>query len=332
MPRRDEVLCAESPTNSIPGNLSALNGVPIYRHRDDLSSSVPCLQSRSSLLFQQMAKHVLQRVLLCPPAYFDVVDQKNPYMSETTRVDRAKAQQQWQTLRSALERTGCQVETIAPVPGLEDMVFAANQVFVGAGALHPRFVVPSRMRHVSRRREVPYFVEWFARNGFEIVDAGLEGEFLEGHGDLLAHPKRNVVWAGHGFRSSPEGVARFARAVHGEGLEVEPLRLVDPVFYHLDTCFAPLNEDAAIVYPGALAAESLDALRRGWKRLHEIGRDDALEFACNGVAVGGHFIVSHITPALRRILDREALTALLVDTSEFEKAGGSVFCLKALLL
>ena len=67
-----------------------------------------------------MPKHVL----LCPPAYFDVIDQKNPYMSEKIPVDHIRAQRQWQALRSALEQAGCQVETIPPAPDLEDMVFA----------------------------------------------------------------------------------------------------------------------------------------------------------------------------------------------------------------
>ena len=270
-------------------------------------------------------------VLMCRPSFFTVRDVKNPFMHVDAVVDREAASRQWTSLHDAFDRLGVTPQVVDAVEDFEDMVFAANQAFVGAGTLHARFVVPSRMRHPSRRREVPYYIEWFARNGFAIVDAGLEGEFLEGHGDLLQHPERDVVWAGHGFRSSAEGVARFARAVRAEGLEIEPLQLVDPVFYHLDTCFAPLNEDAAMVYPDALAAESLDALRRGWKRLHEIARDDALQFVCNGVAVGRHFIVSHLTPALRSILERENLTPVVVDASEFEKAGGSIFCLKALL-
>ena len=58
-----------------------------------------------------------KRVLLCPPTYFDVVDQKNPYMSGESPVDHAKARSQWQTLRSALEQSGCEVETIGIRPG-----------------------------------------------------------------------------------------------------------------------------------------------------------------------------------------------------------------------
>jgi len=268
---------------------------------------------------------------MCPPAFFTVRDVKNPFMHAGAVVDRDAAVRQWEALRDTFARLGITPYAIEPAADLEDMVFAANQAFIGAGRLHARFAVPSRMRFASRQREVPYYVEWLARNGFAITDAELEDEYLEGHGDLLQHPGRTLVWAGYGFRSSEAGVMRFARAVRAEGFTVAPLQLVDEVFYHLDTCFAPLSADAAIVYPGALAAESLDALRRGWTRLHEIDRDDALQFVCNGVVAAGRFVVSHVTPALQRVLEREHLVPEVVDVSEFEKAGGSVFCLKALL-
>lgn len=275
--------------------------------------------------------HTVTGVLMCPPAFFTVRDVKNPFMRVDAMVDRDRAAHQWESLKNTFARLGVTPHVLEPADDLEDMVFAANQAFIGAGIRHARFAVPSRMRYSSRQREVPFYVDWLARNGFTVIDAALEDEFLEGHGDLLQHPGRNLVWAGHGFRSSREGIAKFARAVQGEGLTVAPLQLVDEVFYHLDTCFAPLSEDAAIVYPDALDAESLDALRRGWTRLYDIERDDALQFVCNGVAVNERFVVSHLTPALRRILDREKLMPEIVDVSEFEKAGGSVFCLKALL-
>jgi N-dimethylarginine dimethylaminohydrolase len=268
---------------------------------------------------------------MCPPAYFTVRDVKNPFMRADAAVDRGLAEQQWAALRDAFASVGIEPLTIDPVDDLEDMVFTANQVFVGSGAVHRRFVVPSQMRHASRRREVPHFVEWFRRRDYDVVDAALGDEYLEGHGDLLQHPERTIVWAGYGFRSSREGVRRFAKAMQPEGITIEPLELVDPVFYHLDTCFAPLSADAAIVYSGALAAESLERLRRGWNRLYEVTREDALRFVCNGVAVEGRFLVSHLPPALERILLAEDIAPLRVDVSEFEKSGGSVFCMKTLL-
>jgi N-dimethylarginine dimethylaminohydrolase len=272
-------------------------------------------------------------VLMCPPTYYAVREVKNPFMHLETPVNAELAARQWAALRDAFDSLGVVTHVIEPVEDLEDMVFTANQVFVGTGLVHARFVVPSCMRHPSRRPEVRYVVSWFAAHGFDAIDLRLDanaGEFLEGHGDLMRQPASRVVWAGHGFRSSEAGVKRFAHAMQPEGIEVEPLRLLDPTFYHLDTCFAPLHGEAALLYPGAFADESLRALRRGWKRLHELTRDEALQFACNGVAVNRHFLASHLSPSLEAILAAEGLAPYRVDTSEFEKSGGSVFCMKAL--
>ncbi|HWW16137.1 MAG TPA: arginine deiminase-related protein [Candidatus Dormibacteraeota bacterium] len=274
-----------------------------------------------------MAKHVL----LCPPAYFDVVDQKNPYMSKDSRVDRAQAQRQWQALCSALEEAGCKVETIAPTPGLEDMVFAANQVFVGFHEAVGKFIVPSRMAHASRQREVRFYVDWFRQRGYKIIDADLGSDHLEGNGDLLWHPDWSRIYAGYGFRSTQAGVEKLRGAMSKLGVPVVPLRLVDPYCYHLDTCFCPLNSDAVLIYAGAFAPESLVTLRRFWKRVHELTADEAHKFMGNGIAINRRYLTPYVTPHLEAILRQEGLAPVIVDTSEFEKSGGSLFCMKAFL-
>jgi N-dimethylarginine dimethylaminohydrolase len=274
-----------------------------------------------------MAKHVL----LCPPAYFDVVDRKNSYMLPNTSVDQENAQRQWQALCSALEQTGCQVETIAPAPGLEDMVFAANQVFVGFHERIGKFIVPSRMVHASRRREVPFYVEWYRQRGFKIIELDLGADHLEGHGDLLWHPDWSRIYAGYGFRSTQAGVEKFREAMSKLGIPVVPLRLVDPYCYHLDTCFCPLNNEAALVFPGAYAPESLATLRQFWQRVHELTTSEAHRFMGNGIVANGSYLTPYLTPHLEAILSQEAVAPVIVGTSEFEKAGGSLFCMKAFL-
>jgi N-dimethylarginine dimethylaminohydrolase len=274
-----------------------------------------------------MAEHVL----LCPPAFFDVVDQKNPYMSRKRPVDREKAQRQWQALLSALEQAECRVETIVPVPGLEDMVFAANQVFVGCHEGVGKFIVPSRMVHASRRREVPFYVDWYRRRGFKIIEVDLGADYLEGHGDLLWQPDRSRIYAGYGFRSSQGGVEKFRDAMSKMGIPVVPLRLVDPFCYHLDTCFCPMNNEALLIYPGAYAPESLGTLRQFWQRIHELTAEEAHKFMGNGIVANGNYLTPYTTPHLEAILRKEALTPIIVDTSEFEKSGGSLFCMKAFL-
>ena len=272
-----------------------------------------------------------KRVLLCPPTYFDVVDQKNPYMAGKPPVDRDKALRPWHALRSVLEQAGCEVETIDPISGLEDMVFAANQVFVGFQEKIGKFIVPSRMVHPSRQREVPFYVDWFRQRGFKIIDLNLGDDHLEGHGDLLWHPDWSRIYSGYGFRSTRAGVAKFADAMSKLGIDVVPLQLIDERCYHLDTCFNPLNTDAVLIYPGAYAEESLAVLRRFWKRTHELTTDEAHKFMGNGIVANGHYLTPYITPHLEAILRQERLAPVIIDTSEFEKSGGSLFCMKAFL-
>ena len=279
----------------------------------------------------------MNRALFCPPDYFEIRDVKNPFMRGAEPVDREIAEAQWEGVRRAFEEAGVATEVIPAVRDLEDMVFANNQVFVGQGREGERFIVPSHMRFPSRQREVPYFVEWFRGRGYRVIELDLRNEFLEGHGDLLWHADEFAeplhatalrVWAGHGVRSSRGGVEQFAAAISEMGVEVVPLELVDARFYHLDTCFALLTPEAALIYPGAFSRGALASIRAGCPRIHEVEEQEALGFVCNGVAANGRFLTPRVTPGLARALEREGLAPVVVETSEFEKSGGSVCCLK----
>jgi arginine dihydrolase len=305
------------------------------------SARLSCLKSKlrhyrsppflARFALTQLPSLFMPKVLLCPPDYFDVVDQKNPYMTREAAVDLGKARRQWDALCSALQQSGCEIETIAPVAGLEDMVFAANQVFVGAKNGYGNFVVPSRMVYASRRREVPFFVDWCRERGYRVIELDLGDDYLEGHGDLLWHPDGSRIYAGYGFRSTRGGVERFSAALSRMGIPVEPLQLVDPYCYHLDTCLCPLNNEAALIFPGAFSAEALATLHKLWKRTHLLSAHEAYRFMANGIVANGSYITAAVTPELEAILAQEKLKPVIVETSEFEKAGGSCFCMKMFL-
>lgn len=273
----------------------------------------------------------MPKVLLCPPDYFDVVDQKNPYMTGKSAVDRVKARRQWEAVCSVLQQSGYEIETIEPAPGLEDMVFAANQVFVGEKAGYGKFVVPSRMRYESRHREVRFFVDWFQRRNYQIIELDFGSDYLEGHGDLLWHPDGSRIYAAYGFRSTRGGIEKFTTAMAKMGIDIVPLELIDPFCYHLDTCLCPLNNEAALIYPGAFSAAALAALHKYWPRPHLLTTEEAHGFMGNGIVANGTYITPRMTPQLEGILRGEGLKSLIVETSEFEKAGGSCFCMKTFL-
>jgi N-dimethylarginine dimethylaminohydrolase len=274
----------------------------------------------------------MPKALVCPPTYFDVVDKKNPYMQGQT-VDQAKARAQWDNLCDVLRRNGCEIETIEPVPGLEDMVFAANLIFVGAKPGYGKFAVPSRMVYDSRQREVPFYVNWCRQHDYQIIELDLSQsrDCLEGHGDLLWHPDGSRIYAGYGFRSTRGGIEKFSLAMSKMNIPVIPLELIDPYCYHLDTCLCPLNPEAVLIFPGAYSDAALALIHKFWPRVHLLTADEAHGFMGNGIVANGAYITPRVTSPLEAILKQEGLNPVIVDTGEFEKAGGSCFCMKTFL-
>ncbi len=269
----------------------------------------------------------MARVLFCDPQHFNIVDSKNPFMKPGEPLDLALASKQWESVKAAFADAGFIVEVLNSVAELEDMVFANNQVFVSESKAG-KFIVPSRMRYSSRQREVPHYVAWFKDRGYRVIELDFGDDYLEGHGDLLWHADGSKVWAGYGFRSTLGGVKKFAAAMEPLGAKVIPLELRDPRFYHLDTCFAPLTSKSVLVHPAAFTPQSYQTIQQNCERVYIVGEDDALRFVCNGVAAGGRFITPYLSPQVATALSRERLQPVVVDTSEFQKSGGSVCCLK----
>src|SRR5438128_474483 len=69
------------------------------------------------------------------------------------------------------------------------------------------------------------------------------------------------------------------------GVEVLPMELVDPRFYHLDTCFCPLMPDWALYYPGAFDEYGRSVLSDRIPNLIEVATEEAVSFSCNAVVV-----------------------------------------------
>lgn len=268
-------------------------------------------------------------VLMCSPDYFDVVDVKNPFMSgQVGTVNRTLARKQWEELRVAFETAGKPVSLIQPLEGLEDMVFCANQTLVGLTPKMERVCLLGNMRHPSRRREVPAFESWFKREGYRIARLKDSTLLFEGAGDALWHPGKRLLWGGHGFRSQPEAYDEVARVFE---TPVVLLKLVNEKFYHLDTCFCPLTPEAVLIYPSAFDAASLELILKIFPVVLTASESEASRYmACNAAVLDGRTaVVQRGTTSVSRHMGGMGLNVVEVDTSEFIKSGGSVYCLKA---
>ena len=257
-----------------------------------------------------------RRFLACEPRYFDVQYAINPWMREDAEVDTALARKQWSALIQSYRDHGHTVETVDPVPGLPDMVFAANAALVVEGR-----VFGSHFHAPQRRPESAAYETWFKSAGFDIYPSESP---CEGEGDLV--PAGRYILAGTGFRT--------ARAAHHEvqeffGIPTIGLQLTDPYFYHLDTALFVLDEQGEgeiAYYPQAFSEGSRDVLRRLYPHAVIATRDDAMAFGLNSVSDGHHVFIAPKAVGLIEQLAERGYVPVPVDLSEFHKAGGGIKC------
>jgi N-dimethylarginine dimethylaminohydrolase len=255
-------------------------------------------------------------ILMCPPTFYGIEYEINPWMSRSRGSDPEKARGQWQRLHDILIGLGVSVEWMTPQPGLPDLVFTAN-----AGLVFGRRFFSSRFRHPVRARETPHFDAWFAAHGFT-VETLPEGMFFEGAGDALFCGR--TLFAGYRIRSDVRGHQWLAQAL---GRQVLPVELVDPHFYHLDTCFCPLSAGEAIWHPGAFDAYGRKVIQGNVPRLLAVDDDEARRFGCNAVVVGRTVVLNAGCESLAGGLRAWGYAPIAVELDEFLKSGGSAKCL-----
>jgi N-dimethylarginine dimethylaminohydrolase len=258
--------------------------------------------------------------LMCPPKLYDVDYVINPWMSGNVHASCLEcAAAEWQQLYAAVSRIA-KVVLVEPQPGSPDMVFTAN-----AGLEHNGIVVLSSFFHPERQGEEAHFRRWFHQAGFTVLDIPRDTPF-EGEGDALFSVDGSRLWVANGPRSVAGSHHYLANAWD---VEVTSLDLVDPRFYHLDTCFAPLTDGSVLYYPAAFAPRSLAAIEAFYPPEDRIvvTEADAIRFACNTINVGRTIILNEIGPDLAETLESRGFDVIQVNLSEFLKAGGAAKCL-----
>lgn len=255
--------------------------------------------------------------LMCEPTYYTVSYEINPWMHQDRATDTRRAVDQWRRLRDVFVDLGHTIDLIDPVPGLPDMVYAANGATVVDG-----IVYSARFRYPQRQPEAPAYEKWFADHGYVTHTAQ---RINEGEGDMLVVGA--LVVAGTGFRSE--------RAAHAEAQElfghpVISLELVDPRYYHLDTALAVLSsapDDPQVAYyPPAFSAGSRQVLRQLFPDAVLADDDDAAALGLNIVSDGLHVVHAPGATHLAAQLRERGYETLAVDTTELLKGGGGAKC------
>jgi N-dimethylarginine dimethylaminohydrolase len=252
--------------------------------------------------------------LMCPPDYFAVHYAINPWMDPDEPVNTALAAHQWRQLRETFIRLGHRVRTIDPLPGLPDMVFAANGATVVDGQ-----VLGSRFRYPQRAAEAPAYLTWFLQHGYP---AAVSPRLVnEGEGDIVFAGR--AIIAGSGFRTDAAAADEVRELF---GLPVLSVRLVDPRFYHLDTALCVLDAGTAAYYPAAFDDAGRAALAGHFAELIEAKDEDAEALGLNAISDGRHVVLPEQATSLAGQLVEKGFEPIGVDMSEFLKAGGGPKC------
>lgn len=252
--------------------------------------------------------------LMTPPRHFAVEYAINPWMHPEVAVDGDLALRQWQALVDTYRRLGHRVDLVEPVPGLPDMVYAANGALVT-----PTATIAARFAFPQRAAESDAYAGWLSENGLGPVHVPLETN--EGEGDFLV--VGDLILAGTGFRTSRAAHAEVARLT---GMEVVTLDLVNPAYYHLDTALAVLDDRTVAYFPEAFSPVAQATLATLFPDAIIATSDDASVFGLNAVSDGRHVVLAAAAAGLASQLSERGFVPVPVDLTELLKGGGSVKC------
>ncbi len=253
---------------------------------------------------------------MCPPTYFDIEYEINPWMHQDNQVTGNTAAEQWQKLYEIYsQKLGWRIEQVDPVKGLPDMVFATDCCLM----LDDKIMLSS-FRYPERRPETAQFEKWFHDHGYS--DIKKANNFFEGGGDTLVCGDK--ILAGYGFRSDIKAHDELREYF---GREVVSLHIMDANFYHLDTSLAVLNDDTVAYYPGAIDQDSQERLKQAIPNLIEATLEEAKGFGLNAVSDGHTVITSNESASLLDKYRAAGFAVIGTPILEFRKSGGGVKCL-----
>ncbi len=272
-----------------------------------------------------------KKILMCRPEYFEVNYTGNEFMKDNIdKVDQVKALNEWENLKTTYINLGFEIELIPPVKGLVDMVFTANQSLPFLSSNGIRTVILSKMKNKQRQDEVKYFKDFYQEREYEVIELPDEIKYFESMGDCVIDYERNILFGGFGYRTEEK---TFDIIANYTNFKIVKLKLVNPVLYHLDTCFSVLNSKTAVIQESAFNSEGLESIKEYFQNIIYTDEQENLKFfVCNCHCPDGkNVIVQKGSVKFKDDITKTGFNLIEVETGEFMKSGGSVFCMKLMI-
>jgi N-dimethylarginine dimethylaminohydrolase len=252
-------------------------------------------------------------VLMCRPEHFTVSYRINPWMHPEDPTDTSLALKQWTVLYDTYVALGFTVQLIESLPGLPDMVYAANGGFVLDGIAYG-----ARFHYPERQPEGPAYMDWFRSQGLDVREPQATNE---GEGDFLL--VGDTILAASGFRSDTSSHQEIADIY---GRDVVSLQLVNPSYYHLDTALAVIDATTIAYLPSAFDEASLSTLRQRYPDAIIATEEDAAILGLNSFSDGHNVVIAERATTFAKDLRDRGFNPIGVELSELLLGGGGVKC------
>lgn len=259
----------------------------------------------------------MNKVLLCPPLFFDIEYEINPWMDLNKKVDQQKVQTEYQILKQTYLELGLDILEIEQGKNLPDMVYAANYGFV-----KNKIFIKSNFKFDERKGEETLAKQYFHKLGFTIKELP-EHINWEGQGDFLTVGRKYFL--GWGKRSDPESKKYLSDILQADIIDFE---LINPYYYHLDTCFLPLTTDTVAINAESFTKKGLEEINKHFSHIITVSKKDNDLLACNAVVTNKTIVLGKgISDALKNDFEKAGFGTKEVPMDEYRKGGGSVKCL-----
>lgn len=241
-------------------------------------------------------------------------------MDTHNKVDHHRVREEYEALKQVYLELGCEILEIEQGKGLPDMVYAAN-----FGFPQDNIFIKANFMFDERKGEAELAKQYFQNLGFKIKELP-ENVAWEGQGDFLKVGDKYFL--GWGKRSDFEAKKHLASILDGDIID---LKLIDPYYYHIDTCFLPLTKDTVAINQYSFEKEDLEKIKQHFKHIIYVGKNDNAHLACNAVVIGQTIVVARgISQQLKDDFKQAGFDTREVAMDEYRKGGGSVKCLTLL--
>ena len=259
---------------------------------------------------------------------------QNPYIDISYDADKyqRKLKSQHDQVVNAFTASPSIVGTLPTITcPLPDIVFMANAGLSLPRLSRPLLLLP-HMKYKQRQAELPYLKKIYHDMKLQTIDYPGREPF-EGQAEFKWFDGGRKAICGYGHRSTKQTFVEldrlFEKIYGADKPTLLTVRLISPYYYHLDVAMLEYDDSKCIIHKNSVTLKSLRKIEAFLGKTNVTVIDTHDSFCLNAVVDGAHLITHKLTdPTLKGHL--EALTHRTVkevDTSEFEKSGGSVRCM-----